>query len=52
MKITLIEIECSAEELKQSRTLADNLTFAINRLFDRAVPPNEEPTEEEEENND
>ena len=34
MKITMFEIEASAEDLKASRTVADALTMAIQRVTD------------------
>ena len=34
MKITMFDIEASAEDLKTSRTVADALTMAIQRVTD------------------
>lgn len=34
MKITMFEIEASAEDLRASRTVADALTMAITRISD------------------
>ena len=34
MKITMFEIEATAEDLKVSRTVADSLTMIIQRMAD------------------
>ena len=49
MKVTLIEFECDADELKASRTLADSLNYALANVFDRIGRPAARPDEEEEE---
>lgn len=49
MKITLIEFECDAEELRSCRTLADSLNYALANMFDRIGRPVARPDEEEEE---
>lgn len=57
MKITTTttKIECNADELRQSNSLADAFTGALRRCFNGNVPENyeyeddEEPEEEEEE---
>ena len=47
MKITLIEFECNADELKQSRTLSDSMTYALSRLCERIAPVSDETEEDE-----
>ena len=49
MKVTLIEFECDAEELRSSRTLADSLNYALANVFDRIGRPVARPDEKEEE---
>ena len=57
MKITTTttKIECNADELRQSNSLADAFTGALRRCFNGNVPENyeyeddKEPEEEEEE---
>ena len=34
MKITMVEIEATAEDLKASRTLSDALTGVLTRIYD------------------
>lgn len=34
MKITMFEIEASADDLRASRTVADSLTMALQRITD------------------
>lgn len=45
MKVTIIEFECDAEELKASRTLADSLNYALADVFDRINRPVARPDE-------
>lgn len=50
IKTTLTEIECSAEELRQSTSLSDGLYNAIRRAFNgplQCTKPEEESEEEE-----
>lgn len=47
MKVTIVEFECDAEELKASRTLADSLNYALSDVFDRIGRPAARPDEEE-----
>lgn len=47
MKITLIEFECDAEELRSCRTLADSLNYVLVNVFDRIGRPAARPDEEE-----
>lgn len=49
MKVTLIEFECDAEELRSCRTLADSLNYALANVFDRIGRPVTNTDEEEEE---
>lgn len=49
MKVTIIEFECDAEELKANRTLADSLNYALANVFDKIGRPVTRPDEEEEE---
>lgn len=52
MKIKSIEIECSAEELKQSRDLSDGVVNTLRNLFNGPVimtSADEDNTEEENE---
>lgn len=52
---TVTEIECNADELRQSNSLADAFTGILRRCFNGIAPENyeyeddEEPEEEEEE---
>jgi len=45
---TITEIECSAEELRQSNTLADGLTNLFRRTFNGPVMNFQNDDEEEE----
>ena len=47
MKIKITEIEADARELRESNTLAQNLTNMLSRCF-RNVEPFEDDTEESE----
>ena len=52
MKIKVTEIEASAEELRQSNSLADGLTRMMRNVFNPYFPPitdEEEQTESEDE---
>lgn len=52
MKIKVTEIEASAEELRQSNSLADGLTRMMRNVFNQYFPPitdEEEQTEREDE---
>lgn len=49
MKVTLIEFECDADELRSSRTLADSLNYALADVFYRIGRPATNTDEEEEE---
>lgn len=48
--ISTTEIECNAEELRQSNTLADSFVGLLRRCFNDTVPEDcvEEPEEEPE----
>ena len=48
MKITYIEIEANAEELKTTNTVCDNFLGALNRCMEKARYGTAEPIEEEE----
>ena len=53
MKITITEIEATAEDLRASRTLADAVTMAFARIANSIGYPKydtEEENEEEEDN--
>ena len=53
MKITITEIEATAEDLRASRTLADTLSMAFSRIANSICYPKydtEEEGEAEEEN--
>lgn len=52
IKRTEIEIECTAEDLRQSNTVADGALNIIRRLFNGSVedPVDEKETEEEQAN--
>lgn len=52
IKRTEIEIECTAEDLRQSNTVADGVLNIIRRLFNGSVedPTGEKETEEEQAN--
>ena len=52
IKRTEIEIECTAEDLRQSNTVADGVLNIIRRLFNGSVedPVDEKETEEEQAN--
>lgn len=49
MKIKVTEIECSAEELRQSNTVADGAINILRNLFNGVIST--DITEEEEEEN-
>ena len=49
MKITVSELEISAEELKANRTLSDVIIQSIINAFDRVCSVEEETEEESEE---
>ena len=49
-------IEATAEEIRNSRSLSETITSALNNLFNKVVPDEdpeeeEEPEEEDEDNN-
>ena len=50
MKITMIEVEASAEDLKSTRTLGEAMSNAFYRIFDRmgsvSVPAEDEEDED------
>ena len=48
IKTTITEIECNAEELRQSNTVSDGLINAMRRAFNGPIF-NTEPEEESEE---
>lgn len=48
MKLTYIEIEASAEEMKNSNSLSDNLFATLNNALYKARFATAEPIEEEE----
>ena len=48
MKITITEIEATAEDLRASRTLADALSMAFSRIADSICYPKYDTEEEEE----
>lgn len=52
MRITVIEIEANAEEMKSSNTLADNLTATLNNALFKARFATAEPYEESDGDND
>jgi hypothetical protein len=47
MKITYIEIEANAEELKTTNTVSDNFLGVLNRCMEKARYGTTEPIEEE-----
>jgi hypothetical protein len=49
MKITITEIEATAEDLRANRTLADALTMAFSRIANSICYPKYDTEEEEEE---
>lgn len=49
IRTEIIEVECSAEELRQSNTVADGLLNALRRTFNGTVYQPEEDSEEDEE---
>lgn len=54
MKITITEIEATAEDLRASRTLSDAITMAFSRIANSIGCPKydtEEENEAEEDNN-
>ena len=51
MKIKVTEIECSAEELRQSNSVADGALNLIRNLFNGTISE-EEADDEEQENGD
>ena len=50
MKITITEIEATAEDLRASRTLADVLSMAFSRIADSIGYPKYDTYDTEEEN--
>ena len=50
MKITITEIEATAEDLRASRTLADALTMAFSRIAGSICYPKYDKYDTEEEN--
>jgi len=48
MKITITEIEATAEDLRASRTLADALTMAFSRIAGSICYPKYDTEEDEE----
>lgn len=48
MKIRVTEIEADARELRESQTLAGNLTALLNRCFQSNEPFDDEAEEESE----
>lgn len=48
MKLTYIEIETTAEELRSSNSLSDNLFTTIGNILHKARFATAEPVEEEE----
>ena len=50
MKIKVTEIECSAEELRQSNTVADGALNLIRNLFNGTISEEESDIEESEDN--
>lgn len=49
MKVTMIEIECNAEELAANRTFADTLMNALTRISGSIAPLRYEASEDEDE---
>ena len=49
MKITITEIEATAEDLRASRTLADALSMAFSRIANSIYYPKYDTEEEDEE---
>lgn len=47
MKIKVTEIECTAEELRQSNTVADGALNLIRNLFNGTIPEDENEVEEQ-----
>ena len=45
IKTTITEIECSAEELRQSNSLSDAFLNAIRTSFNGAIPEEEDDEE-------
>ena len=52
MKITITEIEATAEDLRASRTLADALSMAFSRIANSICYPKYDTEEEEDASND
>lgn len=48
MKIKVTEIECSAEELRQSNTLAESFTTMLRSAFNGVILEREEDDTEDE----
>lgn len=42
IKVTEMSIEASAEELKSSRTLSDNFTYAMSRFLNQLCAPTDD----------
>lgn len=49
MKITITEIEATAEDLRASRTLTDAISMAFSRIADTICSPKYDDTEEADE---
>ena len=49
MKITMIEIECNADELAANRTFADTLMNALTRISNSIAPSHYDASEDESE---
>ena len=48
MKITITEIEATAEDLRASRTLSDAITMALSRIANTICYPKYDTDEEDE----
>ena len=49
MKVTMIEIECNADELAANRTFADTLLDTLTRISNSIAPSNCDASEDESE---
>lgn len=49
MKITMVEVEATAEDLKSSRTVSDAFCMALSRIADRLCGYDTTVSEEDEE---
>lgn len=47
IKTTITEIECSAEELRQSNTVSDSLLNVLRNSFNGAIPKTYEEEDDE-----